>query len=206
MKRLFDLVLTIPGLLLILPLLLILSLFIKVFLGSPIFFSQIRPGKNGNPFRMLKFRTMTNERDVAGDLLPDNERLTSFGRFLRSTSLDELPTLLHVLKGEMSLVGPRPLLMEYLPLYSEKQNRRHEVKPGMTGWAQVNGRNAISWDEKFRLDVWYVDNWSIWLDIRILALTIINVFLRKGINHNATETMPFFTGHPINPKRCSRTS
>jgi len=205
-KRLFDLVLTIPGLLLILPLLLILSLFIKVFLGSPIFFSQIRPGKNGNPFRMLKFRTMTNERDVAGDLLPDNERLTSFGRFLRSTSLDELPTLLHVLKGEMSLVGPRPLLMEYLPLYSEKQNRRHEVKPGMTGWAQVNGRNAISWDEKFRLDVWYVDNWSIWLDIRILALTIINVFLRKGINHNATETMPFFTGHPINPKRCSRTS
>ena len=206
MKRLFDLVLTIPGLLLILPLLLILSLFIKVFLGSPIFFSQIRPGKNGNPFRMLKFRTMTNERDVAGDLLPDNERLTSFGRFLRSTSLDELPTLLNVLKGEMSLVGPRPLLMEYLPLYSEKQNRRHEVKPGMTGWAQVNGRNAISWDEKFRLDVWYVDNWSIWLDIRILALTIINVFLRKGINHNATETMPYFTGHPINSKRCSRTS
>ncbi len=206
MKRLFDLVLTIPGLLLILPLLLILSFFIKVFLGSPIFFSQIRPGKNGNPFRMLKFRTMTNERDVAGDLLPDNERLTSFGRFLRSTSLDELPTLLNVLKGEMSLVGPRPLLMEYLPLYSEKQNRRHEVKPGMTGWAQVNGRNAISWDEKFRLDVWYVDNWSIWLDIRILVLTIINVFLRKGINHNATETMPFFTGHPINPKRCSRTS
>ncbi len=206
MKRLFDLVLTIPGLLLILPLLLILSFFIKVFLGSPIFFSQIRPGKNGNPFRMLKFRTMTNERDVAGDLLPDNERLTSFGRFLRSTSLDALPTLLNVLKGEMSLVGPRPLLMEYLPLYSEKQNRRHEVKPGMTGWAQVNGRNAISWDEKFRLDVWYVDNWSIWLDIRILVLTIINVFLRKGINHNATETMPFFTGHPINPKRCSRTS
>ena len=145
---------------------------------------------------------MTNERDVAGDLLPDNERLTSFGRFLRSTSLDELPTLLNVLKGEMSLVGPRPLLMEYLPLYSEKQNRRHEVKPGMTGWAQVNGRNAISWDEKFRLDVWYVDNWSIWLDIRILVLTIINVFLRKGINHNATETMPFFTGQSIHSKQC----
>ena len=185
MKRLFDLVLTIPGFLLILPLLVILAFFVRAFLGSPIFFSQLRPGLNGKPFLMLKFRTMTDERDVTGNLLPDNERLTSFGRFLRSTSLDEFPTFFNVLKGDMSLVGPRPLLMEYLPLYTEEQNRRHEVKPGMTGWAQVNGRNAISWDEKFRFDVWYVDNQSIWLDIRILAITFINVFLRKGINHNA---------------------
>ncbi len=194
MKRFFDLVLTIPGFLLILPLLLILALLVRVFHGSPIFFSQVRPGENGRPFRMLKFRTMTNARDAAGTLLPDNERLTSFGRFLRSTSLDEFPALLNVLKGEMSLVGPRPLLMEYLPLYSPEQHRRHEVKPGMTGWAQVNGRNAISWEEKFRLDVWYVDNWSLWLDIRILAMTMLHVLLRKGINHNETETMPFFKG------------
>jgi len=200
-KRLFDLVLTIPGFLLILPLLVILAFFVRTFLGSPIFFSQLRPGLNGNPFLMLKFRTMTDERDVTGNLLPDNERLTSFGRFLRSTSLDEFPTLFNVLKGDMSLVGPRPLLMEYLPLYTEEQNRRHEVKPGMTGWAQVNGRNAISWDEKFRFDVWYVDNQSIWLDVRILAITFINVFLRKGINHNAKETMPFFRGHSRNPKQ-----
>ncbi len=201
MKRLFDLVLTIPGFLLILPLLVILAFFVRAFLGSPIFFSQLRPGLNGKPFLMLKFRTMTDERDVTGNLLPDNERLTSFGRFLRSTSLDEFPTFFNVLKGDMSLVGPRPLLMEYLPLYTEEQNRRHEVKPGMTGWAQVNGRNAISWDEKFRFDVWYVDNQSIWLDIRILAITFINVFLRKGINHNAKETMPFFTGNTINSKQ-----
>lgn len=194
MKRLFDLVLTIPGLLLILPFLLIVALLIKVFHGSPIFFSQLRPGKNGKPFSMLKFRSMNSARDRAGNLLPDIARLTTFGRFLRSTSLDEFPTLLNVLKGDMSLVGPRPLLMEYLPLYSREQNRRHEVRPGMTGWAQVNGRNAISWEEKFRLDVWYVDNRSLWLDIRILSITMLNVLLRKGINHNATETMPFFTG------------
>jgi sugar transferase EpsL len=194
MKRLFDLVLTIPGFLLILPFLLIISLFVRVLHGSPIFFSQLRPGQNGNPFCMLKFRTMSNARDAAGNLLPDSERLTSFGRFLRSTSLDEFPSLLNVLKGDMSLVGPRPLLMKYLPLYSPEQSRRHEVKPGITGWAQVNGRNTISWDEKFRLDVWYVDNWSLWLDIRVLAMTMLHVLLRKGINHNATETMPFFTG------------
>jgi sugar transferase EpsL len=193
-KRIFDLLLTIPGFLLIFPLLLILAVFVRIFHGSPIFFSQLRPGQNGKPFRMLKFRTMTNARDVEGNLLPDSERLTSFGRFLRSTSLDEFPTLLNVLKGEMSLVGPRPLLMEYLPRYSSEQSRRHEVRPGMTGWAQVNGRNAISWEEKFRLDVWYVDNWSLWLDISILAMTMIHVLLRKGINHNATVSMPIFTG------------
>ena len=194
MKRIFDLLLTIPGVLLIFPLLLILAVFVRIFHGSPIFFSQLRPGQNGKPFRMLKFRTMTNARDVAGNLLPDSERLTSFGRFLRSTSLDEFPTLLNVLKGDMSLVGPRPLLMEYLPRYSPEQSRRHEVRPGMTGWAQVNGRNAISWEEKFRLDVWYVDNWSLRLDIRILAMTMLHVLLRKGINHNATVSMPIFTG------------
>ena len=194
MKRLFDLVLTIPGFLLILPFLLILAIFVRVIHGSPIFFSQLRPGQHGKPFRMLKFRTMTNASDAAGNLLPDSDRLTSFGRFLRATSLDEFPELINVLKGDMSLVGPRPLLMEYLPLYSREQNRRHEVRPGMTGWAQVNGRNAISWDEKFRLDVWYVDNWSLWLDIRILAMTMHHVLLRKGINHNESETMPFFKG------------
>lgn len=193
-KRLFDLLLTISGTLLILPFLLFLALFIRIFHGNPLIFVQIRPGQHGKPFKMYKFRTMTNARDDEGNLLPDHDRLTSLGKFLRSTSLDEFPELINVLKGDMSLVGPRPLLMEYLPLYSAEQNRRHDVKPGMTGWAQINGRNAISWEEKFRYDVWYVDNWSIWLDIKILAMTILNVLLRKGINHNATETMPFFQG------------
>lgn len=193
-KRIFDLVLTILGIFLILPLLLILAFFVRVFHGSPLFFVQIRPGQHGKPFKMYKFRTMTNARDAEGNLLPDHERLTSLGKFLRSTSLDEFPELINVLKGDMSLVGPRPLLMEYLPLYSSEQSRRHEVKPGMTGWAQINGRNAIGWDEKFSYDVWYVDNWSIWLDIKILAMTMLNVLLRKGINHNETETMPFFQG------------
>lgn len=196
-KRLFDLLLTIPGTLVILPFLLVLALLVRIFHGSPLFFTQVRPGRHGNPFRMYKFRTMTNARDSAGNLLPDHERLTPLGRFLRATSLDEFPELINVLKGDMSLVGPRPLLMEYLPRYSPEQNRRHEVKPGMTGWAQINGRNAISWDEKFRLDVWYVDNWSLLLDIRILAITMLRVVLRKGINHNSTETMPFFEGSDI---------
>ncbi len=194
LKRLFDLVLTIPGFLLISPLLLILALLVRIFHGSPLLFSQLRPGQHGKPFRMLKFRTMTNTRDAAGNLLPDSDRLTSFGRFLRSTSLDEFPTLLNVLKGDISLVGPRPLLMEYLPLYSSEQNRRHEVKPGMTGWAQVNGRNAISWEEKFRLDVWYVDNWSIRLDIKILWITFIKVFRRVGISQDGQATMEAFRG------------
>ncbi len=197
MKRLFDLLLTIPGTLVILPFLLLLALLVRIFHGSPLFFTQVRPGRHGKPFRMYKFRTMTDARDAAGNLLPDHERLTPLGRFLRATSLDEFPELINVLKGDMSLVGPRPLLMEYLPRYSPEQNRRHDVKPGMTGWAQVNGRNAISWDEKFRLDVWYVDNWSVWLDIRILAITMLNVVLRKGINHTSTETMPFFEGSKV---------
>ena len=196
-KRLFDLLLTIPGTLVILPFLLLLALLVRIFHGSPLFFTQMRPGRHGKPFRMYKFRTMTDARDSAGNLLPDHERLTPLGRFLRATSLDEFPELINVLTGDMSLVGPRPLLMEYLPRYSPEQNRRHDVKPGMTGWAQVNGRNAISWDEKFMLDVWYVDNWSLWLDIRILAITMLRVVLRKGINHNSTETMPFFEGSDI---------
>lgn len=194
LKRLFDLLLTISGTLVILPFLLVLALLVRIMHGSPLFFVQTRSGKDGKPFKMYKFRTMTNVRDAEGNLLPDHERLTPFGRFLRATSLDEFPELINVLKGDMSLVGPRPLLMEYLPRYSPEQSRRHEVKPGMTGWAQVNGRNAIGWEEKFRYDVWYVDNRSLWFDIKILVMTMQNVLLRKGINHNPTETMPFFQG------------
>lgn len=155
---------------------------------------QVRPGKNGKPFRMVKFRTMTCKRDTEGELLPDDQRLTRFGQFLRSTSLDELPELWNVLKGEMSLVGPRPLLMEYLPLYSESQAKRHLVRPGVTGWAQINGRNALSWDEKFELDVWYVENRTIWLDIKILFLTVWKVFRRDDISHGEEATMPRFEG------------
>ena len=160
--------------------------------GSPVLFKQPRPGLNEKVFNMIKFRSMTMENDTSGILLSDSNRLTRFGEFLRSTSLDELPSLWAVLKGEMSLVGPRPLLVEYLPLYSKKQSRRHEVKPGITGWAQVNGRNAISWDEKFDLDVWYVDNQSIWLDIKILCLTIKKVIVRDGISAKYDATMPPF--------------
>jgi len=164
-------------------------------LGSPIIFRQTRPGLRGEPFQMFKFRTMKNSCDSKGKLLPDDARLTNFGRFLRSTSLDELPELWNVLKGEMSLVGPRPLLMDYLPLYSPEQARRHEVKPGITGWAQVNGRNAISWEEKFQLDVWYVDHQSFWLDQKILFLTVKRVFQRSGISAYGEITMPRFTGN-----------
>ncbi len=160
--------------------------------GSPVLFKQPRPGLNEKVFNMIKFRSMTMENDTSGILLSDSNRLTRFGEFLRSTSLDELPSLWAVLKGEMSLVGPRPLLVEYLPLYSKKQSRRHEVKPGITGWAQVNGRNAISWDEKFDLDVWYVDNQSVWLDIKILFLTIKKVIMRDGISAKDDATMPPF--------------
>ena len=174
--------------------LVLLTLIIRVLIGYPVFFQQVRPGLEGRPFKMIKFRTMTNQCDASGNLLPDAKRLTAFGRFLRSTSLDELPELWNVLKGDMSLVGPRPLLMEYLPLYSPEQARRHEVRPGITGWAQVNGRNAISWDEKFDLDVWYVDNQSIWLDIKILWLTVKKVITRDGISSNNNATMPAFTG------------
>ena len=194
MKRIFDLVAIFFGLVLLLPVIMLTTLVLISKLGLPIFFKQSRPGLNGKIFKMLKFRTMTNDFDKNGRLLSDESRLTKFGKFLRSTSLDELPSLWNVLKGDMSLVGPRPLLVEYLPLYSTQQARRHEVKPGVTGWAQVNGRNAISWDEKFDLDVWYVDNQSIWLDIKILWMTIKKVIVRDGISQNNHVSMDKFKG------------
>ena len=196
MKRVFDIVLALVGLLLF-PIIISISLLIVIKLGCPVLFTQSRPGLNGNLFNMYKFRSMTNECDKDGNLLSDKVRLTKFGKFLRSTSLDELPGLWNVLKGDMSLVGPRPLLVEYLPLYSEKQSRRHEVRPGITGWAQVNGRNAISWDEKFELDVWYVDNQSIWLDINILFLTIKKVFKREGVSAEGEATVKYFKGNEL---------
>ena len=194
MKRLFDLGLIILSLPLLAPVFIVVFLVIKWNLGSPVFYSQVRPGLNAKPFRMIKFRSMTDETDDRGELLPDAERLTKFGRFLRSTSLDELPELLNVLKGDMSLVGPRPLLMEYVELYSEDQTRRHDVLPGITGWAQINGRNQIGWDDKFLLDVWYVENQSIWLDIKIIFLTLKKVILREGISAEGEATMSKFTG------------
>ena len=197
-KRLFDFSLGLAVLLLLSPVLLLLVLLIRIKLGSPVFFTQTRPGLHGKPFQMIKFRTMTNARGADGALLPDTERLTHFGRFLRSTSLDELPELWNMLKGEMSLVGPRPLLMEYLPLYSPEQARRHEVKPGITGWAQVNGRNGILWEDKFKLDVWYVNHQSFLLDLKILLLTIKNVIYRQGINAARDTTMPLFRGNREN--------
>lgn len=194
MKRLFDIVASFFGLLLLSPVFAIVAWQINRKLGSPVLFRQVRPGLNGKPFTMVKFRTMRNAVDKNGDPLPNSERMTPFGNFLRSTSLDELPELWNVLKGDMSLVGPRPLLMEYLPLYNKEQSRRHEVRPGVTGWAQVNGRNTISWEEKFKLDVWYVENQSFWLDIKILFMTIKKVFVRDGINASTDTTMPKFTG------------
>jgi len=194
MKRSFDLVVVLllsPFIFLVCS---IIYFLIRIKLGSPVLFKQSRPGMNGEFFNMIKFRTMTNEYDMSGDLLPDNVRLTKFGKIIRSTSLDELPELWNVIKGDMSLVGPRPLLVEYLPLYSEDQSRRHKVKPGITGWAQINGRNTISWDEKFKLDVWYVDNQSIWLDIKILWLTVKKVILRDGISQNDHVSMDKFKG------------
>ncbi len=194
MKRLFDLVIAVLSLLFLALPLLVLMLLVRSKLGSPVLFRQVRPGLHGQPFTMVKFRTMTDERDPSGALLPDAQRLTPFGGFLRASSLDELPELWNVLKGEMSLVGPRPLLMEYLPLYTPEQARRHEVRPGITGWAQVNGRNAISWEEKFALDVWYVDHRSLWLDVRILLMTVKKVLVRDGISAAGEATMPRFTG------------
>ena len=193
-KRFFDFSATAFGLLVLALPLLLLALLVRTKLGSPVFFRQTRPGLHGKPFEMVKFRTMTDARGPDGALLPDADRLTPFGRFLRASSLDELPELWNVLKGEMSLVGPRPLLMEYLPLYSPQQARRHEVRPGITGWAQVNGRNALGWDEKFKLDVWYVDHRSLWLDIKILWLTVKKVLVREGISAAGEATMPRFTG------------
>ncbi len=194
-KRVFDILSILVSLPLLLPVFIILAILIRCKLGAGIFFRQTRPGLMGEAFLMVKFRTMTNERNVDGSLLPDEIRLTSFGKFLRSTSLDELPELWNVLKGDMSLVGPRPLLMEYLPLYSPEQVRRHEVRPGITGWAQVNGRNAISWDEKFALDIWYVEKHTFWLDIKIILLTFKKVFFREGISADGHVTMPFFIGN-----------
>ena len=194
MKRFFDIVIAALALLLLAVLLLVLIWQVRRKLGSPVFFRQTRPGLDGRPFQMIKFRTMTDARGPDGQLQPDADRLTPFGRFLRSTSLDELPELFNVLKGDMSLVGPRPLLMEYLPLYSPAQRRRHEVGPGITGWAQVNGRNALSWEEKFKLDVWYVEHRSLWLDIKILWLTVRKVLVREGISADGEATMSKFTG------------
>ncbi len=194
MKRLFDLTVIILILPVITPLLLLLIIYVKIKLGGPIFFRQTRPGLNGKPFQIIKFRSMTDKRDAEGNLLPDAIRLTPFGKFLRSTSLDELPELWNVLKGEMSLVGPRPLLMEYLPLYSQRQSRRHEVRPGITGWAQINGRNSISWEERFEMDIYYVENRSIMFDLKILFLTISKVFKREGISAKGEATMPKFAG------------
>ena len=198
MKRLFDVVASACALLLLaLPLLVVIWM-VRRKLGSPVFFTQMRPGLQGKPFLMVKFRTMTDARGPDGALLPDADRLTPFGRFLRATSLDELPELWNVLKGDMSLVGPRPLLMEYLPLYSREQARRHEVRPGITGWAQVNGRNTLSWDDKFKLDVWYVDHRSLWLDLKILWLTVRKVLVREGISAAGEATMGKFTGSSTN--------
>ena len=194
MKRILDISGAAIGLFILSPILFYVSLKIRREMGHPVLFRQTRPGLHGRPFQMIKFRTMKDAVDEQGNVLPDAERLTKLGRFLRSSSLDELPELWNVLKGEMSLVGPRPLLMEYLPLYSPKQARRHEVRPGVTGWAQINGRNAISWDEKFVLDVWYVDNRNIWLDLKIIWLTIRKVFKREGISAAGEATMSKFTG------------
>jgi lipopolysaccharide/colanic/teichoic acid biosynthesis glycosyltransferase len=193
-KRLLDLVVALLVSLIAWPIMAVIAVLVRCFLGSPILFSQVRPGLRGHPFSVYKFRTMTDARDSEGKLLPDDARLTKFGLFLRRSSLDELPQLFNVIKGDVSLVGPRPLLMEYLPLYSSEQARRHEVRPGITGWAQVNGRNAISWEEKFKLDVWYVENQSFWLDIRILLLTIKKVLVRDGISADGHVTIEPFKG------------
>lgn len=195
LKRLFDCGFSLGWLLAFSPLLLGVAILVRIKLGSPIFFRHVRPGQDGQAFEMIKFRSMTDARDAQGELLPDNERLTAFGKFLRSSSLDEFPEMWNVLKGDMSVVGPRPLLMEYVPLYSPTQRRRLEVKPGVTGWAQVNGRNALSWDEKFALDVWYVDHRTFWLDLKIIYQTFFKVFARSGINHTAARPMPRFTGN-----------
>jgi len=193
-KRILDIVGASVGIVLLLPVMAIVAIIIRLTMGAPVLFRQVRPGLHGKPFVMYKFRTMLDLRDEQGNLLPDEKRLTPLGRFLRSTSLDELPELFNVLKGDMSLVGPRPLLMKYLDRYTSEQFRRHEVKPGITGWAQVNGRNALTWEEKFKLDVWYVDNWDLWLDIKILALTLWKVVKREGITHPGQVTMEEFMG------------
>lgn len=194
-KRLFDLIASALALIVLSPVMGLTALLVRIQLGGPILFRQQRPGYKGRPFHIFKFRTMIDRFAPDGSLLPDSERLTRFGRVLRSTSLDELPELFNILRGEMSVVGPRPLLMEYLPLYSAEQARRHDMPPGLTGWAQVNGRNALSWQDKFRLDVWYVDHWSFWLDIKIIFLTLVKVFQREGITQEGQATAEKFTGN-----------
>lgn len=198
MKRIFDLVFACVGLTLLSPIILVTALLIRIKLGSPVVFKQERPGLHGKIFTLYKFRTMTDARDSRGDILPDHLRLTSFGKLLRKLSMDEFPQLLNVVKGDMSLVGPRPLLVEYLPLYSPEQQKRHNVRPGITGWAQVNGRNAITWDERFKLDVWYVKNHSCSLDMKIILLTIKKVVSTNGVSHQDHVTMPDFTGSSPN--------
>ena len=194
MKRLFDFLASLIALILLSPIIALVAWKIRKNLGSPVLFRQTRPGLNGKPFEMVKFRTMKDAVDQQGNPLPDSERMTPFGDKLRNSSLDELPELWNVLKGEMSLVGPRPLLMQYLPLYSKEQARRHDVRPGVTGWAQINGRNAISWEEKFALDVWYVDNKTLWLDIKILFMTVKKVFVKEGISADGHVTIEPFMG------------
>jgi len=194
MKRLFDLALSIFTLFSLTPLVLIIAVLVRMRIGSPVFFRQVRPGLHGKPFTIYKFRTMTDKRDKDWNLLLDGDRLTRLGRFLRSVSLDELPELFNVIKGDMSIIGPRPLLMQYLDRYTPEQARRHEVRPGITGWAQVNGRNAITWEEKFKLDVWYVDNMSLRLDLKIMALTLWRIIKREGISQPGQATMPEFLG------------
>ena len=194
-KRIFDLLTSALALIVLSPVLGLTALLVRIQLGGPILFRQQRPGYKGRPFHIFKFRTMIDRFAPDGSLMPDSERLTRFGRILRSTSLDELPELFNILRGEMSVVGPRPLLMEYLPLYSAEQARRHDIPPGLTGWAQVHGRNALSWEDKFRLDVWYVDHWSFWLDLKIIFLTLVKVFQREGISQEGQATAEKFTGN-----------
>ena len=200
-QRAFDLLVGGAAAVLLSPVMVMVAVAVRVWIGSPVLFRQVRPGRGGQPFAMVKFRTMREAYDAAGNPLPDEQRTTPVGRFLRSTSLDELPELFNVLRGEMSLVGPRPLLMQYLPLYSPEQARRHDVRPGITGWAQVNGRNALSWEDKFALDVWYVDHRSLWVDLRIMALTVKQVFVRHGIVPEGRESVDFFRGTPPPPER-----
>lgn len=194
LKRVFDLAFAIILFIVLSPVMLVCALMVYLSMGKPVFFKQLRAGQHGKAFCLYKFRTMTDDRDEKGNLLPDGLRLTPLGKFLRRTSLDELPQLINVIKGDLSFVGPRPLLMEYLPRYTPQQARRHEVKPGITGWAQINGRNAVSWEEKFELDVWYVDHRSFWLDMKILFRTVIEVLRQRGISAPGTDTMPEFMG------------
>ena len=193
-KRIFDIFFSLGWLIVFSPLLVIVAILVRIKLGSPVFFLHERPGKGGKPFRIVKFRSMTDACDAEGKLLSDNERLTAFGKFLRASTLDEFPEMWTVLIGQMSVVGPRPLMMSYLPRYNATQRRRMEVRPGVTGWAQINGRNAISWEQKFALDVWYVDNQSLWLDLKIIYRTFFKVFARSGINHSKEQPMPEFLG------------